>query len=1129
MRIWVLGDSGTANGDQAAVYSAYQTFASGQETHLCLMLGDNAYANNGNSDGSDGAYQTALFDVYSEMLRKTPIWPALGNHESKLADYLNMFTLPSGGESGGTASGSENYYSFDYGNVHFICLDSQHSNTGTSGPMYNWLVNDLNAAAGNYEWLIAFWHHPPYSSSSAHHSDKEVRMINMRERFVPVLEAYGVDLVLNGHAHNYQRTILLNGLHGYPGADTSQSTEGLIESVFVADPGAYAVDAGDGDPAGDGAYTKAGQMTAEQGTIYSVSGSSGKATHGSAGTFSFSSFGQQILGSLVLDIADTQLDATFIDDAGNVLDTYRIIHTDPIASTVTADAGTNQIVADTDQLNGEFVQLDGSGSTDTDGTIVSYEWSWNDGGAQSAIGVSPNIFLSDGTYSITLKVTDNDGYTDTDIIQVTVHGLVRNSGFELPVLASGGTTIDASGDWVQAGTHQAIQAQAWAANTGNQGVWLKGWTANLDEEFYQDVAIDSLSAYQLTAYFKANDNFISNGSQGELDLIWLDGSSTEISRLTKDVDVEISGFDWNLLTISGTAPSGAVTARIRVHWSTDGLIENSSQSSLMVDDISLIIVDPSNNAPVASNGSDSVVEDGSVDITLVATDADSDPLTYSVVAQPANGSVVVSSNSATYTPNADFSGVDSFTFKANDGSVDSNVATVDVTVTGVNDAPVFTVDPIDKPNATEGSAYSDTLAGSATDVDVGDSLTYSMTGPAWLSVAADGTLSGTPGAGDVGTNVFTVMVEDVALAFDTATLNIIVDAVPVGPFTDYAQGESTALGTVAGTLTDAQSNDDVYEVLTEAQSGGNPSRRRSELEHTWTFNVTGDELVTFYVEAHHSANSEGDDFLFAYSTDDANYIDMVTVTKTADDNTAQFYSLPGGLSGTVYVRVVDTDRSQGNSSQDSLYVDALFIVSDAASTPPTAATNPNPSHSATSVTLNPLLTWTPGMLASSHEVYFGTNPTPGPGEFQGSQSSTSFSPGALATSTTYYWVVDEVNSAGSIVGSVWSFTTGSGTPQMHVDAIVPGTQKAGKDYRGVAAVTIVDGTGQPVSGATVNGDFTGDFVESGSATTDANGEAVITTGAKLPLPFTFTFTVSDVTLSGYTYNSGANVETSDTY
>jgi hypothetical protein len=94
-----------------------------------------------------------------------------------------------------------------------------------------------------------------------------------------------------------------------------------------------------------------------------------------------------------------------------------------------------------------------------------------------------------------------------------------------------------------------------------------------------------------------------------------------------------------------------------------------------------------------------------------------------------------------------------------------------------NSAPVFTVKPISRPVARAGVVYSNTLAGSAIDANALDTLTYSkLSSPPWLSVATNGTLSGLPGAADVGTNVFTVKVADAALAFDTATLNIAVQS-----------------------------------------------------------------------------------------------------------------------------------------------------------------------------------------------------------------------------------------------------------------------------------------------------------------------------------------------------------------
>jgi len=101
---------------------------------------------------------------------------------------------------------------------------------------------------------------------------------------------------------------------------------------------------------------------------------------------------------------------------------------------------------------------------------------------------------------------------------------------------------------------------------------------------------------------------------------------------------------------------------------------------------------------------------------------------------------------------------------------------------GGNNPPVFSTDPITSSAATEGSSYSDTIAGSASDPD-SDPLTYSSVGgPSWLNVASSGTLSGTPGASDVGANSWTVQVSDGLGGTDTATLNITVN--PAGPVTD---------------------------------------------------------------------------------------------------------------------------------------------------------------------------------------------------------------------------------------------------------------------------------------------------------------------------------------------------------
>lgn len=305
-RIWVLGDSGTADAKAASVRQSYTQFNNGTHSDVLLMLGDNAY-----EDGRDDEYQAAVFEMYPQVLRNTVLWPTLGNHDAITADsstqsgnYYDIFTLPTNGESGGMASGTEAYYSFDYANIHFVSLDSHDTDRSADGAMARWLENDL--AANTQEWLIAYWHHPPYSKGS-HDSDSKRRLIDMRTNFLPILESYGVDLVLAGHSHSYERSMLINGHYGMS-SEFNQSSQ---------------LDAGDGNPDGDGAYDKFANTN--NGAVYSVAGSSGKITNAPL-NHPVMVTNLVELGSMVIDVQGNQLDAIFLDDNAIIRDSFRIVH-----------------------------------------------------------------------------------------------------------------------------------------------------------------------------------------------------------------------------------------------------------------------------------------------------------------------------------------------------------------------------------------------------------------------------------------------------------------------------------------------------------------------------------------------------------------------------------------------------------------------------------------------------------------------------------------------------------------------------------------------------------------------------------------------------------------------------------
>ena len=304
-RIWVLGDSGTANSSATAVRDAYINATGTRHTDLWLMLGDNAY-----NSGTDSEYQAAVFNIYPTMLRKSVIFPALGNHDTAQSTqfvdtypYFSIFTLPRNGECGGLASGTEHYYSFDFGNLHFICLDSMTANRSANGAMATWVQNDL--AATTRDWVVAFWHHPPYTKGS-HDSDTEIELIEMRQNFLPILEAGGVDLVLAGHSHSYERSFLIDGHYGTSG---TFSPGNLVDGGSGRDPSPYQKPSG---------------LPANAGAVYTVAGSSGQT---SGGTLNHPAMflSLNVLGSVVLDFTTNRLDLQFIDSVGSVRDTFAIV------------------------------------------------------------------------------------------------------------------------------------------------------------------------------------------------------------------------------------------------------------------------------------------------------------------------------------------------------------------------------------------------------------------------------------------------------------------------------------------------------------------------------------------------------------------------------------------------------------------------------------------------------------------------------------------------------------------------------------------------------------------------------------------------------------------------------------
>ncbi|MGD2171216.1 MAG: metallophosphoesterase family protein [Gammaproteobacteria bacterium] len=300
-RIWILGDSGTADLSSNLVKLAFYEFNNGRHPDLMLLLGDSAY-----DSGTDVDYEDGFFGMYAATLAETPVWPTLGNHDlvKEPSAYFDIFTLPTDGKTGGVPSGTEAYYSFNYSNIHFVSLDSELSSPLPGSDMYDWLAADLSAAT--QDWKIVYFHRPPYSRGS-HNSDASgSRMAAIRENLVPVFETYGVDFVFSGHSHDYERSYPIRGHYG--------ASDTFLETM-KSDPG-------DGRTDGDGEYRKAFGSTT-YGVIYTVAGSSGKTGGGSLDhPAHFISLNE--LGSVALDIDGGSANVTFVSPAPAAKDYYTL-------------------------------------------------------------------------------------------------------------------------------------------------------------------------------------------------------------------------------------------------------------------------------------------------------------------------------------------------------------------------------------------------------------------------------------------------------------------------------------------------------------------------------------------------------------------------------------------------------------------------------------------------------------------------------------------------------------------------------------------------------------------------------------------------------------------------------------
>jgi hypothetical protein len=339
-RIWVVGDSGYGYPQPLNSYNSYMssTTAVGKKTDAFLMLGDNAY-----DIGTDNQYQQFVFNRYANLLRNAPVWSTFGNHDAYSSNqpgylgpvpYDSIFRFPTSGECGGMPSGSERYFSFNHGNIHFISLDTWSYDIAgdlPGGPygMVDWLLDDLKACTS--DWIIAFMHLGAYTRGSKN-SDTDSEWIRTRNYVIPLLESYGADLIISAHSHVYERSGLIDGHYGISSTfnpATMRKWPGNGSDIGGVDAAGTFIT---GPSSAGGAYQKPA-ASGRSGAVYPVVGASSSAQNWVGGSSALVNptphpvhvTSLRAIGSMLIEVDGHRLNGRYLGEFGALMDDFTIL------------------------------------------------------------------------------------------------------------------------------------------------------------------------------------------------------------------------------------------------------------------------------------------------------------------------------------------------------------------------------------------------------------------------------------------------------------------------------------------------------------------------------------------------------------------------------------------------------------------------------------------------------------------------------------------------------------------------------------------------------------------------------------------------------------------------------------
>ena len=213
VRFAVIGDTGSGTEKQRDVGAMMAQYRAVYPFEFVLMMGDNLYGGEAPKD-----FEKKFSGPYKALLNNNvKFYASLGNHDQALqVNYANF-----------NMNGKE-YYRFKKGNVAFYALNSNYMDK----KQVEWLQSEL--AKDNSDWKVCFFHHPPYSSAKAHGSDPQ-----LREVVEPIFIKYGVNVVLTGHDHVYERIKPQKGIYYFVSGGGGKLREGDVKDTSTLTEKSY--------------------------------------------------------------------------------------------------------------------------------------------------------------------------------------------------------------------------------------------------------------------------------------------------------------------------------------------------------------------------------------------------------------------------------------------------------------------------------------------------------------------------------------------------------------------------------------------------------------------------------------------------------------------------------------------------------------------------------------------------------------------------------------------------------------------------------------------------------------------------------------------------------------------------